>query len=199
MEHPSKVIIAWLVSNCPSEAAELRAPAAQEAIAAAEQRLGVPLPADLVAWWRAADGMAGRGSLLPPMFTPYSVEEALLSRRSWLDRSERSSLRESVDPDALDAQVAMPAGTKCYGIWPPLWLPIAADGGGGDLFIDLRPGPATGCLGWFDHEEWLFERASWPSLGVLLARVAESMTTGTPINGRIPKAVDGRLEWWDEE
>ncbi|GIF43918.1 hypothetical protein BC793_13257 [Actinoplanes xinjiangensis] len=32
MEHPSKVIVEWLVSNCPSEAAELHTPAAEEAI-----------------------------------------------------------------------------------------------------------------------------------------------------------------------
>jgi cell wall assembly regulator SMI1 len=30
--------------------------------------------------------------------------------------------------------------------WLPEWLPVAGDGGGGGLFVDLRTGPRHGCV-----------------------------------------------------
>ncbi|MCY1137058.1 SMI1/KNR4 family protein [Actinoplanes sp. Pm04-4] len=61
------VIVDWLQRHCAGEAAQVRPgaseaaqvrPGASEAVLAAAQReVGVPFPADLLEWWRAADGM----------------------------------------------------------------------------------------------------------------------------------------------
>jgi cell wall assembly regulator SMI1 len=186
------VIVDWLQRHCAEEAAQVRPGASEAVLAAAQREVGAWFPADLLEWWRAADGMEGDCSLLPPMFTPYSVTQALESRRRWLGMSARSAMAEIARPEISAGE---PAGTPCRYVWLAAWMPIAADGCGGDLFVDMRGGPASGCVVYFDHEEWAFERTEWPSVGAMIDETAEALSTGRPVDGHFPVAVEGRLEW----
>ncbi|MFF5078542.1 SMI1/KNR4 family protein [Actinoplanes sp. NPDC000266] len=181
MLEPWDRIVEWLRQHCPADAADVRAPAAEADLEAAESAVGVPLPVDLAAWWRTADGVGPRFHLLPG-FAPYSVRDALASRRTWLEVSEPSGDTE-------------PAGSACHGVWLPQWLPVAGNGSGDDLFVDLRPGPAFGCVGRFDHEIWEYDGPRWPGITAVLTEVGEALATGRAINHQQPRIVDGRLSW----
>jgi cell wall assembly regulator SMI1 len=190
-------IARWLHRHAPPLAATVNPPATEAALARAEAALGVSLPADLRAWWRRADGMRWThppsGRLLPPGFVPHSVEQALASRQTWLDvmRGEESELPPG------------PAGSPCD-VWLPEFMPIAADGGGTELFVDLRGGPSHGCVMEYDkvgaagYEDLTSEDVSlWPSVTAMLADVAEALERDVPVRDvRIWVDEDGTT-WWD--
>ncbi|XVU29567.1 SMI1/KNR4 family protein [Actinoplanes sp. CA-054009] len=178
---PWERVVEWLRRHCPADADEVGPPAGEADLAAAERAVGVALPADLVAWWRSADGV-GHGFRLLPGFAPYSVRDALASRRTWLEVSAPSG-----DSGA--------AGSACHGVWLPRWLPVAGNGSGDDLFVDLRAGAAFGCVGRFDHEVWEYDGPRWPGVTAMLAEVAEALTAGRTIGYWRPRVVDGRFSW----
>jgi cell wall assembly regulator SMI1 len=171
MPQPWEIIRRWLEQHCPAEAARLRPPASEAQLRALEDDLGAPLPADLRGWWRTANGVTEGSWLLPPGFGPYGVEAALGSRRAWLEASE--------------------------GAWPPLWLPIAGDGGGDDLFVDLRAGPEFGGVGMFRHDEWEYRGPRWPSVTAMFTEIAEVLTSGHPLGGWKPRVADDGLFSWE--
>src|SRR4051812_44580484 len=78
------IIVEWLGRHSPPELALIRPPAAEDDIRDVERSVGVALPDDLVAWWRRADGQAGKGGLLPPFYSAYSARMALRSREVWM-------------------------------------------------------------------------------------------------------------------
>jgi cell wall assembly regulator SMI1 len=92
------------------------------------------------------------GHLLPETYDPRSVAEA--------DERRAVHLQVALDivPPPLAAEWEQythgcssdPAGTlyptEAGPLWLPEWLPVAGDGGGGGLFVDLRTGPRHGCV-----------------------------------------------------
>ena len=108
-------IVAWSRANTPVTADHLGPPATTEDITVVESLLDRPLPADLLAWWCHSCGMTGfvEGRVVPPGFAPYTIDQA-------------------VDCRELMLAVASPD-------WSPRWLPVAHDGGGNHLFVDLGP------------------------------------------------------------
>jgi cell wall assembly regulator SMI1 len=184
-------ITAWLSRHAPPLAATVNPPATEAAIAEAEAAVGTPLPADLLAWWRRADGMRWvdphAGWLIPPHFIPHPIDRALESRRIWLDVME-SCGAESEMP-------AGPAGSESD-VWLPDWMPIGADGGGRELFVDLRDGPQRGCVMEYDKVGAAEGPPSWPSVAAMLAEIADALEHDTPIDGnRIWVDDDGTTSW----
>jgi cell wall assembly regulator SMI1 len=188
MPQPWEVIREWLESHCPAEAARLRPPASEAELRAAEDEVGASLPSDLGGWWRTADGVTDGSWLMPAGFAPYSVAAALSSRRAWIGASEDGGL--------IARHADEPAGTSCDGVWLPRWLPVAGSGGGDDIFVDLRPGPAFGCVGEFRHDSWDYRGPRWPSVTAMLAETADVLTTGRSVRGFRPRVADGgRFDW----
>jgi cell wall assembly regulator SMI1 len=182
----------WSARCAPGFHAALNPPASLASIQQLERALGVALPPDLAAWWRRADGVDYRqvnaprhlGHLIPDHCNPLSVAEAL-ERRDML----RKVARRVCPPEWLSELAAWtarcdqdPAGTfyphDASSVWPAAWLPIAADGGGGGLYADLRTGPLRGCLVRYARDG-RYSAATWPSMAALWAHVAEALDTVT--------------------
>ncbi|GAA4607160.1 hypothetical protein GCM10023107_80000 [Actinoplanes octamycinicus] len=167
----------WLDRHAPASAQGLRPGAPAERIDDAQRRMSVPFPADLVASLRRHDGARGIGRFdLPPSFSPSPIAQIL---SDW----------------QVNCRVLGHPGITRDEWWHPDYVPFAADGGGGLLFADQRPGghgrvgdtdPETGAD--FDH---------WPgSVAELLERTAGSLETGTPFAGRYrPRVTDGVVIW----
>jgi cell wall assembly regulator SMI1 len=169
-------ILAWLEVNAPATALCINSPATTEEIAAAEQAVGGQLPPDLVAWWRRANGMRSRpdsGKLLPPSYLPYAIEEVLGSRRLWLQFAA-----ETGDPRYTEEDLRKPAGSATLQ-FSPAFLPIARNGSGDDLFVDLRSGPRRGCVTEYNHEQGALSGLCWPNTAAMLADVANGLERGT--------------------
>ncbi|MBC2902448.1 SMI1/KNR4 family protein [Streptomyces cupreus] len=170
-------IAAWLARNAPATAACLDAPAAHVDRAGAERDLGRALPQDLAQWWARADGMSGprpHVKLLPPFFTPLSIAQARRSRHLWLETgAELGATQWPLDEEGKDA--GSPVGEFLR-----VFMPIARDGSGNELFVDLRSGPMHGCVGHWDHEQGCFYPPRWPSAAAMLAEVADALESGMP-------------------
>ena len=127
--------------------------------------------------------------MLPPRYAPYTIDEAIDCRDLMLE------VDSCADDTELAALIAQPAGSPCT-CWLPVWLPIAHDGGGNHLFVDLRPGLLNGCImEWDEYEAAVLEPRS-PSTATMLAEIADALEHGTDIKGCQPEACnDGTLDW----
>jgi cell wall assembly regulator SMI1 len=202
-------ILAWLNEHAPISAGRIGPPAEPEEISAAEEAAGVELPADLVAWWRRANGTTTRFSTemvdLLPGYWPSTIEHALNDReilwKVWHDDMlDRGWLTE----DHFARAHADPAGAHA-GSWLSTWLPIMSSGGGQYLFVDLRSGPLHGCVREFD-KVYTDGKPLWTSVAVMLADIAHALETNSVLKGGWPGRVhveeDGRLGWdltWDAD
>jgi cell wall assembly regulator SMI1 len=195
------IIVEWLGRHSPPELALIRPPAAEDDIRDVERSVGVALPDDLVAWWRRADGQAGKGGLLPPFYSAYSARMALRSREVWM--TAWNGVMEQGSADQFAAYVAQenraPAGSPCKGAWLPRWLPIAGDGGGNDLFVDLRPGPAHGCVRQFLRDDGAGDAAWWDGVAAMLAEVAAGLRQEARVRGLRIWVDDGGGMSWDSD
>lgn len=91
---------------------------------------------------------------------------------------------------------AQPAGTLLSQLyWLPRWLPIAGDGGGGGLFIDLRDGPLHGCLVEFSREHQ-GTTPRWESVTQLWVDVADELEAVDSDLLRSDRVDDLRIDWW---
>lgn len=216
-------IRAWLATHAPRVLATIRPPASVADLAAVEEAVGVPLPEDLLAWWRIADGASDAhphpGHLLPPWFDPYPVATALQRRDTWIEvwhdpdahfggaspqgrmvREIMAWAGESLPTveERVAELMAQPAGTPCQGMYLPVWLPIAGSGMGLDLFVDLRPGPLHGCVMQFDRVETAQLEPDWPNVTTMLAEVADALEHRRAVGRQYPVRAgieDGRLVW----
>lgn len=180
-------IVAWLRLHAPRTAAEIQRPATDADIAAAQD--AVDVPAALIDWWRLADGCGGRESrpgLLPGSYAPFSIAQALDERDSWLrsyDESRDGHLRGEPAGSTGDMFAMLPE-----------YLPIATDGGGWHLLVDLRAGQDRGCVREYDKYDG-HQPPIWHGVGEMLADVATALEKGTPVRGYVPEVDDGRLGW----
>ncbi|MFF5263095.1 SMI1/KNR4 family protein [Actinomadura viridis] len=193
-------IVDWLNRHCPEELDAIGPPATEDDVRDAERALGTALPDDLLAWWRRADGQDGLSGLLPSFYMPCSIRTALHRREMWM--TAWNGVMEGADPARFAAFVEQAnqatAGTPCKNAWLPRWLPIANDGGGNDLFVDLRPGPAHGCVRQFFRDAGADDAALWDGVAEMLADVAAGLTREVPVQGyRIWVEDDGGISWDD--
>jgi cell wall assembly regulator SMI1 len=165
-------ILAWLEVHAPATALCVNPPATAEEIAAVEHAAGGELPPDLAAWWHRTNGMRSRpdsGQLLPPSYLPYTIEESLGSHRLWLEVAAETS-----DPRFTEEDLRKPAGSAALQ-FSPAFLPIARNGSGDDLFVDLRSGPRRGCVTEYNHEQGALSGPCWPDIAAMLADVANGL------------------------
>lgn len=153
-------------------------PASAEDMTAAE--VAGPLPAELARWWRLASG--ADLALLPPDHFPYAVRTALAARKSHLEIPAQG--------DGYEESLAARAGTPSRGWWLPQWLPIAS----GDLFVDLRPGVARGCVG-AAAPDLAFDGPRWRSVGAMLAAIAGAIRANEPVAGLHVRADKSGITW----
>ncbi len=181
-------IMRWLSDHAPSTAAVLVQGADKDDVRALEREIGVVLPADLTEWWSVCGGTARLefAEVIPPFYTPLGPADSLdawrCSRKVWLDRWERPNCGAD-------------AGSRAFSFHPS-WVPIAFDGCGDHLVLDLRPGEFEGCVLEWDHEQCVVLRPEWPGLVRMLDEVAESLRTGRPVGHSHPDVTaDGRIDW----
>ncbi len=127
--------------------------------------MGTELPADLVALWRLEG--ADAGYWLPPEGAGAleGPDEALDTRAILLQVAEEEDPGDPMWPDRFIPEL----------------LPIAMNGGGDSLVVDLRPGEHRGAVFFWDHEKWGLEEPLWPSVSAMLADVADALETGGPV------------------
>jgi cell wall assembly regulator SMI1 len=188
-------ITAWLQAHAPTTAAAVNPPAADEAIADAAWTVGVPLPADVRALYRAADGMRDgpdAGCLIPPVYGLCPLEEALCFQRARVDAfAERHSSDEHWG--TAEEVDSAPAGT--LGVrWSQHWLPLATSGLGIVLFADLRYGRLRGCVMKYDKIEGADTPPIWPTVSAMLADIAHAHD-GTAAGHRPYVDEEARLDW----
>ncbi|MGK5675731.1 SMI1/KNR4 family protein [Micromonospora sp. URMC 106] len=172
----------WLSRFAPRFRAELNPPATAAEIDTVATALGVALPADLRIWWGLSNGVRHglglpSGTLIPDSSSPYPASMALERWRMHLRVQQEvcpPGMREEMER-FVAGQNTQPAGTLLPQLyWLPRWLPIAGDGGGGGLFMDLREGPRHGCLVEFSrHHQGTTPR--WESVTQLWVEVAEEL------------------------
>jgi hypothetical protein len=161
-------------------------------IRAAQQELRGPLLPELVTWFGLHGGTRSlNGSILPfcmPLDLPGAVSDSVMIRDIW-----QENLADH-DIDLEDEEFRL-AGSVVF-TWLNEYLMIGADGCGGGLFVDQRPGPDQGCVRWWDKVEadWSEEYAA-VSLLQLITDIAPAVRDRTPIAGWTPEVVDGTLGW----
>ncbi|WP_433272670.1 SMI1/KNR4 family protein [Actinosynnema sp. CS-041913] len=195
-------ITSWLEIHAPVTFAALAPPASDEDLRAMRDDVGKNLPDDLITWWRLCNGTGladGNGMLLPPFFEPCSLHDVL---------AKRSIRVGSGAPTAIHNATAATAGSPA-GAFLASFVPIAADGGGDLLFVDLRPGPRHGCVQHWSGEDGTDGGPWWTGVADMLADVAGALHTGSEARRRYVEtreqhvqastnqaAVDdGRLVW----
>lgn len=175
--------MAWLDHHAPLTGSAFIPSEDDAAVEALSVASGLEPPEDLREWWAVCGGTADLAfaEVLPPFYTPLGPGNAL---RSW-------QLKERFWPRDLDTE----AGTPTTG-FHPRWLPIAFDGCGDALAVDLRPGVLSGCVVEWDRERGEMLKPEWTSLDEMLDQVATALEHLGRIGHCEPLiTADGHLGW----
>jgi cell wall assembly regulator SMI1 len=176
-----KRIETWLAAHAPATRRSLQPPADAKRIDAAQRRMSVAFPADLVASLRRHDGVSrnrGTAFTLPFFYGPMPVGDI---PGEWL---------------SLCSVLVEVFGEQDSTWWDKAFVPFASSGDGGDLFVDQRPGNHSRVGDFYNEEGVSFEE--WPaSVAELLEKTADSLETDRPFgNSYRPKVTkQGVLEW----
>ncbi|GLW27979.1 SMI1/KNR4 family protein [Actinoplanes regularis] len=173
----------WMRRNAPVSAAKLAGPATTEAIAAAQDRIGLTFPEELVESLLRHNGLTEWASLLPEA-DPQSLDEIV----EWYE------IRMDIAPDVDGFDTHSPNDEPW---WHELWVPFGAFASNLQV-IDLRPGPERGRLGLASNSDGGDFSDAYPSLGGYLALVAEALETGGRVGCWHPYlTVTGEI-WWGQ-
>lgn len=172
----------WLRGNAPD--LPLSPPAEAPAVAAAQESIGLPFPADLVESLLRHDGSPG--SLVPSRWTLVPLDTAVgIWRRNTDDLAARqeAEIDDLGDEDDEDWSETEEGEEDAFWGWNPAWLPIALDGSGCHLVVELREGDRRGVVGVLDPEVGpRFEGyGTWPSTAALLEGTANALDGGDPL------------------
>lgn len=127
---------AWLAGRGVSP--RLNPPATPAELTAAEQKLGLRLPADLRELYLCANGSEGGLLLGMPLYTLAQLEGAYAE---WevLIYGSGGMLQDS---ETEDLYSSYPPGTVQLRYWVRGWIPLCRDGGGNHIAYDLAPAEA---------------------------------------------------------
>ncbi|MFI8453467.1 hypothetical protein [Streptomyces erythrochromogenes] len=149
---------------------------------------------DRIETWLAQHAAVSHGLLRPPA-RPQDIAAALSGVEDIVRSTEflRDIGEDLAEPeDELDEEER-----DQYAYWPHERLLISLGIGrqsSDGLFLVSRSGPHHGRVGrYFDEDSPSF--TEWPGLGHVLADFATALEDGTPFDGRIPLAFEGRLIW----
>ncbi|GAA2752921.1 SMI1/KNR4 family protein [Kitasatospora cinereorecta] len=154
----------WLTAH--TRRAPARPAADTAGLDAFEADLGLPLPADLRAWWLLPDVTACYW--IPGAFAPVSLDEALETHEIWLQVAEE-------EDDSFDES------GRSESRYQREFMPIALSPGGDGLIVDLRPGDTRGAVLIWDHETWILDVPQWASVTAMLQDIAHALEAGTPV------------------
>lgn len=190
-------IITWCAAHAPGTVAGLRPPAGDGALDAAQQTTGRTWPVELREWFSLHDGDGARGDALTllPNYGPLSLHDAVDVWQTFEELMTEQYEASYFDPEArsIDQGEAEPAGREAM-MFLPSFIPIA----GADpyyLFVDIRPGPQSGCVTAWDHTAADQHGPIWPSLTVMATEIAAALETGRECNGYRPGVHSGLLGW----
>ncbi|GAA3648584.1 SMI1/KNR4 family protein SUKH-1 [Lentzea atacamensis] len=165
-------IESWAREKAPKLYAALLPPASEADIAAAEETLGFPLPADLVTWWRQFGGIAETYThwpIVPPHWQPHGLDDALRLRTQMIEAISGIAFATPDEEKDFEATaLRASAGTPCVDLWLPAWLPVAGDGAGYELFVDLRAGARHGCVMEWGKYSGADGEPVWPNVTAML-------------------------------
>ncbi|MEU4805098.1 SMI1/KNR4 family protein [Actinosynnema sp. NPDC023587] len=196
-------IRSWLETRAPATFAALAPSAPSDEIRAVRDDVGQNLPDDLVAWWQLCGGTRlsdWAGPLLPPFYEPCSLRQVLAMREFAVGSGSPTAIRNA---DAGEAG-------SLAGAFLASFVPIAADGGGDYLFVDLRAGALHGCIQHWSGDDGANGVVWWTGVAEMLADVADALRTGSEARrGHVEAAArqhfqaatslatvsDGRLAW----
>lgn len=173
----------WLGEHAPATGSVLRPPEDPSAVLALAQETGVEPPGDLRTWWSVCGGTGqlAYAEVLPPFYTPIGPSDSL---RSW--RLKRPFWSADLDSEA---------GAPTVG-FHPMWLPIAFDGCGDALAVDLRPGALSGCVVEWDRQRGEMAKPEWVCVEEMLDQVATALEHRGRLGHCEPLVThDGRLDW----
>ncbi|ONI78386.1 hypothetical protein BWI15_00465 [Kribbella sp. ALI-6-A] len=200
-------IISWLTAHHQATATLINPPATVVDLRYLEAAINRPLPADLVALLKLANGTqhrAVRGSLIPTRFNLVPVKD-MLSTRQMLQKIQHQISGSGPWPGDSD-----PAGRPSTD-WLDTFLPIADAGDGAFLYIDLRDGDQSGCVWEWDAEGGGESAPWWNSVSEMLDDVAAAFVDGRPalqiyssgavwpaqrLSPQLPEIDDGYLQWF---
>lgn len=177
-----------LVVERPDLRDAVRPPASEADLDRLEALVGASLPGELRELYRQHDGQTydGPGFFLDWMWLPVADVEREI--RGWREQDEAAF------DEADENLVSDTAGAVSEVYWNPMWLPVASDGGGNFLVVDLAPGPA-GTRGQVVNagrdEELRFVLGN--SLGEFLERMNAWLTGGLD---RVWGDHHGALDWF---
>ncbi|GLZ30313.1 hypothetical protein Lesp02_25020 [Lentzea sp. NBRC 105346] len=169
-------ILAWLAEHAPATRAVLRP--------GSDVRLDLEVPADLRRWWNQFGGTTDFAEILPPFYSPLGADRAV-------------ELRERFRP-FFTGDLPSQAGTPIAGFHRE-WLPIAFDGIGDVLAVDLRPGALRGCVVEWDREKREMVKPEWNSVADMFDEVATALETRGRL-GHCQPVVNsaGELSWYTD-
>ncbi|MGW6275350.1 SMI1/KNR4 family protein [Streptomyces sp. NPDC055060] len=150
----------WLCEYAPAAYISLPPATGSDAVRAAERRCGFAFPADLVALLCRHDG-SGQ-CLLPGNYRLSGADEIADDYLAWIGSGRRDV------PDELR-------------YWRSSWLPLAGDGAGGSLFLEVAPGDRHGHIGTHAHGDGsrFDDRPHYTSLQALLSWAAQALSDGS--------------------
>lgn len=176
-----KRIELWLASKVPSLATSLAKPATDEVIDRVENQMEIDFPPDLRESYLVHDGAEyGEGELniFPaPLDSDEEMAFCLLPVTEIL--SEWEVWRDLIDDGEFD-DLEVTADLEVQDVWwSKGWIPVAGNGGGDFICVDLRPAE-EGQVGqvicaWHDDDVRTLVADSWSDY---LAMLAEQMESG---------------------
>lgn len=168
-------VVSWCRAHAPATSVRLQGPADDAKLTAAQAMTGLVWPEQLLAWLRLTDGvtLSWDAQLLPLGFAPLGVDEIT---GTW--DSMRAIFASVFPAEQLATAESQPAGSEAAPFLPSS-LPVASNMCGDFLFVDLRRGPATGCIGhFFEGEGSMGRPPPWRDLAHMLEDLAASLRSG---------------------
>ena len=180
----------WLRISAPASFDELQPPASNAALREAAAAVGGQLPADLGQLLSLCNGSRNTvaGAFLPASTHLLSAEEIVAVYQGKCDM--------------LDSE-------ELIGVWwHPRWVPFAATRDAlGCYFIDARPGPGNGSVGYFFNEAG-GQTGWWPTSVAFTEAVAKAVEDRQPVRSDalqlarprsappvLPRVDGGMLSW----
>ncbi|MEV8318502.1 SMI1/KNR4 family protein [Streptomyces sp. NPDC059900] len=171
----------WLCEYASPAYSSLPPATGSDAVRAAERQCGLAFPDDLVASLRRHDGSGE--FLLPGNYRLSGAAQIAEDYVLWTGSQQRDV------PDELR-------------YWRSSWLPLAVDGAGGSLFVEMAPGDRHGRIGAHAHGDGgRFD--DWPqytSLQALLSWAAQALSDGsaTDVLDYVLTTDEQGLPYWED-
>jgi cell wall assembly regulator SMI1 len=174
----------WLETNAPNSHRCLNPPVGRDEIAAAEFRIGQPVPAELV------DLLLVNNGVVEPPGSGRSAACFLPGGHRLL------SLDELCEQHAILTEVIAGLGQDMYGWWwHPQWIPFARHINADSLVIDNAPSGGQGRIGELCSEDHTNFGRYGSSLTSMMRTMADAVRSGSTIWIYRPQVVEGTLDW----